>query len=142
VAANRTCDVDGKPPERIWPTIIIYGTVRFAEAKRLAFALNCEARLVPQSAALDAFPNYERRPRLRGLLGVVANETVPTVEVGIEQQMALTALLAYGPYEKVEPAVDFGGAWDNFFVPLVRLSGEQKIESFTTARTTNSAHQR
>jgi hypothetical protein len=71
----------------------------------------------------------------------MANETVPSVKVDVQEQVALATLLADGPNEKEEPAVDFSSARANLFVPLVRLAGEQKVESFTAARTPNSARQ-
>jgi hypothetical protein len=69
----------------------------------------------------------------------MANETVPTVEVDVQQQMTLAAPLAHGPYQEEEPPIDFGGAWDNFAVPLMRLDGKQQLEGLTTTRTTNRA---
>jgi hypothetical protein len=73
------------------------------------------------------------------LTRVVANETVPTVEVDVQEQMALAALLAHGAYEGEEPAFDFSSARDDFAISLVRLAGEQKLEVFTAARTTTCA---
>jgi hypothetical protein len=141
VAATRAHNVYREPPKCIGPAIIIYCAVSLAKAEFLALTLNLDLGLVPRFAALDAFPNHKRRPRLGGLLCVMANETVPSVEIDVQKQKALAALLTDGPYEKEEPAVDFSGARDNLFVPLVRLAWEQKVEGFTAAQTANSARE-
>ena len=139
MATRRAFDVYCEPSERIRPAIIVYGTVGLTKAELLALALNFDFCFMLKSAALDAIPRYKRRPRLCGLLLIVANETVPTLEVDVQEQMAFATPLAHGPYDEKEPTTDLSGAWDNLAVPLVRLAWEQKLEGITAARTTNGA---
>jgi hypothetical protein len=139
MAAPRASDVYGEPPKRIRPAIIINVAVCLFKAEFFAIALNLNPRLMLRSTTLCALPRYKRRPRLGSLTRVVANETVPAVEVDVQEQMALAAILAQGAYEEEEPAVDLSSARDDCAVPLVRLAGEQKLEVFTATRTTNCA---
>jgi hypothetical protein len=117
-------DVYGEPPEPIRPTILIKLAIGLRDEILLTLASNLDSCCMRRSTALDALPSDKRWPRVGGLLCVMANETVPTVEVFVRQQMALAALLADGPNEKEKPAVDFSRAWDDLFVPLVRLARE------------------
>jgi hypothetical protein len=72
----------------------------------------------------------------------MTNESVPAVEVRIQEQMTLAALFADRSYEKEESAVNFRGAWDVFLPPFVCLTGEQEVESFAAARTANLSGER
>jgi len=139
VTAPRAFDVNSEPPKPIGPTILIKLAIGLRDEILLTLTRNLDSCRMRRSTALDALPSDKRWPRVGGLFRVMANETVPTVEVDVQEQMALATLIADTPYEKEEPAVDFSRAWDDLFVPLVRLPGEHQVERFPAAPTTNGA---
>ena len=139
--ALRAFDVDREPPKPIGPTILINLAFGLRDEFLLAFARNLDSCGMNRSTALDALPSYERRSWLGGLIRVVADETVPSVKVGVQKQKALAAIFADGSYEKEEPAVDFSSARDDLFFPFVRLTGEKKLEQLPAARTAKGARE-
>jgi hypothetical protein len=58
----------------------------------------------------------------------MANETIPAVEILINQKVLPLAFRASGLHEKKELPIDLGGAGDRFPVVFVSLAGIKQSE--------------
>jgi hypothetical protein len=139
MAAPNTLNCYGKPAKRIGPPIIIDGTIRLANAELFTFALNFNYRGVLQPTTDHAFPRHKRWPGQRGLLHIMANESVPPMRVDVQKNVILVASPANSLDQKEKPAADFSRAGNGFAVPFMRLAGKQHFEFFAAARTTDCA---